>query len=68
MITVAKSIPSLGPLQESHVLFKHNRQLVSSSCSGVRPFKDACVATGMNIGRSTDPCGKCIVDALALLV
>lgn len=38
-----------------YVLFRHNLQLVSSSCFGVNPFKEACVATGMNMGSWTWP-------------
>lgn len=50
------------------MLFKHSMQPVSSSCSGVSPLSDACVATGMNMGSSTGPWGRIRVEALALLV
>jgi len=33
----------------------------------VRPFRLACVATGINIGRGTDPCGRWRVEALAFV-
>lgn len=51
-----------------YVLFKQSRQLVSSSCFGVRPFSEACVATGMNMGNWTGPCGRCSVAARARVV
>jgi hypothetical protein len=46
----AKAVGTVGAAYRWYVLFKHNRQLVSSSCFGVRPFSEACVATGMKIG------------------
>ena len=49
-------------------MFRHSLQFVSSSCSGVRPFKLACVATGMNIGRFTGPWGRVKIDARAFVV
>lgn len=51
-----------------YVLLRHNRQPVSSNCSGVRPLRDAWVATGIKVGRSTGPWGSRSVDALALVV
>lgn len=39
-----------------------------SSCSAVKPFSDACVATGMNIGRLTGPWGSVMIEARARVV
>jgi hypothetical protein len=50
-----------------YVLFKHKRQPWSASWSGVRPFRDACVATGMKMGRGTGPWGRCSVAARAFV-
>ena len=52
---------ALGTTRDAYkwyVLFKHSRQLVSSSCLGVRPLREPCVATGMNRGSWTGPCGR----------
>lgn len=50
------------------MLFRHNRQPVSSSCCGVIPFRDACVATGMKSGSWTWPWGRVRFAARALVV
>lgn len=41
---------------------------MSSSCSGVKPFREAWVATGMKRGSWTGPCGRFKVAARALVV
>jgi hypothetical protein len=50
------------------VLLRQSLHPVASSCSGVRPLRDACVATGMNIGSWTGPCGSVSIEARALVV
>jgi hypothetical protein len=50
-----------------YVLLRHSRQPVASSCSGVRPLRLPCVATGMKMGSGTAPCGRCSVEARAFV-
>jgi hypothetical protein len=50
-----------------YVLLRHSRQPWSSSWSGVRPLSEACVATGMKMGRGTGPWGRWSVAARALV-
>src|SRR5438105_14695162 len=41
------------------------RAPVDATSSGVRPFTDPCVPTGMNVGRSTSPWGVSRMDRRA---
>jgi hypothetical protein len=50
-----------------YVLLRQRRQPWSASWSGVRPLSDACVATGMKMGRGTGPWGRCSVAARAFV-
>lgn len=51
-----------------YVLLRHRRQPVCSSCSGVMPLSEACVATGMKMGRLTGPWGRVRTEARARVV
>ena len=57
-----------GSAYKWYVLFKHSLHPVSSSCFGVKPLSEACVATGMKMGSGTGPCGRCSVAARARVV
>jgi hypothetical protein len=41
---------------------------VASNCFGVKPLREACVATGMNMGRLTGPWGRTRTAARARVV
>jgi hypothetical protein len=50
------------------VLFKQILQPILASCAGVIPLIEACVATGIKIGRETGPCGRLRTAARAFVV
>ncbi len=43
-------------------------QPIRASCAGVIPLIEACVATGIKIGRETRPWGRVRIDARAFVV
>ena len=49
-------------------MFRQRRQEVEESWVGVRPFRDAWVATGMKIGSWTGPWGRVRREARAFVV
>lgn len=50
------------------MLFRQRRQEVEESWVGVRPLREACVATGMKIGSWTGPWGRVRRNARARVV